>query len=105
MQGQAFQIRIQLHEVALVIVEGVYPKVLSHDENGITLCTLGLRPIWVKKTLGVLVELCLGKPICLQLLVNAITGLHQSGGVNFLCNNGDVDVWRSADLQAGRRQP
>jgi len=54
----ACQIRLQAD--ALVIVEGVYHKVLSRDEAGVTLRTLGARPVTVTKTHAELADLYAG---------------------------------------------
>ncbi len=60
--------QIRLQEGALVIVEGVYHKVLSRDASGVTLRTLGARPVSVTKSHAELADLYFGEPRRLQLV-------------------------------------
>lgn len=86
----ACQIRLQAD--ALVIVEGVYHKVLSRDEAGVTLRTLGARPVTVTKTHAELADLYFGEPRRLQLVEDTAAGLPQGVRDNLLRNIDTFDV-------------
>ncbi|MBY0256994.1 DDE-type integrase/transposase/recombinase [Methylobacterium sp.] len=76
--------QIRLHEDAIVIIEGVYHKVLSRDESGVTLRTLGARPVSITKTHAELAELYFGEPRRLQLITDLTDGLPQAVKDNIL---------------------
>jgi len=84
--------QIRVHEGALVIVEGVYHKVLSRDESGVTLRTLGARPVTVTKTHAELADLYFGEPRRLQLVEDTTAGLPQGVVDNLLRSIDTFDV-------------
>jgi putative transposase len=84
--------QIRLHEDALVIVDGAYHKVLSRDENGVTLRTLGARPVSITKTHAELAELYFGEPRRLQLVADLTAGLPQGVRDNLLRSIDSFDI-------------
>lgn len=84
--------QIRLHEDALVIVEGVYHKVLSRDANGVSLRTLGARPVTVTRTHAELAELYFAVPRRLHLVEDTTAGLPEAVRDNLLRSIDTFDV-------------